>query len=401
MPEYKKILHHCQQQKKYTEVLDQFLVYHAAHQDKLAVEFDKRVAKFKHITSQFPDAFKNQCKTQYIIHKVFKEGGLIKKYLNHSAVKKLDKDEQDYLRLMSSKPWRFCFGVINKNPAPDFYEMEDVFTGEEFLLYSRSVKKVIEENNPILWLNLIGFNGECWETYGPIAGYSSFEPDDIFFFASELDHSIEDDDDLLDDLENNPVPYMMLFFGSRYPLTIQSEYEQVLQQGVFPASGFDIEKLKQDFMIEHKETVFNLKHEALSLPPHYAEVFLDENLKIILVSAMTDYGFIELTGLLQKHGFDASTEPDIRVHLPMLALTEDILNKPAILNPYSDLFHPDTPSEDPEVEQKLNHFISSLIPLINSGEKFDLELLANETGIDIETATQIFNNAMTQVNKPR
>lgn len=73
---------------------------------------------------------------------------------------------------------------------------EDVFTNEKYLLYSPAVKLTLQERNPLLWFNLISFNGECWQTYGFIAAYNSFTTDDIFFYATEVNHKINNEQDM-------------------------------------------------------------------------------------------------------------------------------------------------------------------------------------------------------------
>jgi hypothetical protein len=52
------------------------------------------------------------------------------------------------------------------------------------------------------------FNGACWQTFGPVVPFRSFQPDDIFFFATELNLFIETEEDLMADVEENPFPYL-------------------------------------------------------------------------------------------------------------------------------------------------------------------------------------------------
>jgi len=131
----------------------------------------------------------------------------------------LDKKERNYLEQQAKQPWRFSFSVIVEQPAEDFFIMKDVFAGDEFLLYSPGVANTLRDQRAILWFNLLGYNGTCWQSYGPIGAYNSFDPDDIFFFATELSPDNDDEESILADIENNPLPYMLLFTGSNYPLT--------------------------------------------------------------------------------------------------------------------------------------------------------------------------------------
>ena len=77
--------------------------------------------------------------------------------------------------------------------------------------------------SPILWFNLIGFNGFCWQSFGTVVYYNGFEKEDIWFFATELNPDIEDPGEVMADLEVNPLPYMMLVSASSLPRTFHKE----------------------------------------------------------------------------------------------------------------------------------------------------------------------------------
>ena len=154
--------------------------------ENLPKEMDRQFAPFRMVTKTFQSGWIEMIKAQYIGHRVFKKDGLIKRYLNHAAVKALTPTEQDYLKRQSEFPWRYSYSVISANPAPDFYEMEDVFSWEPYLLYSPSISKTLLEGPVSLWFNLIGFNGACWQTFGPVISFRGFEPDDIFFYGTEI-----------------------------------------------------------------------------------------------------------------------------------------------------------------------------------------------------------------------
>ena len=120
----------------------------------------------------------------------------------------------------------------------------------------KAIRAACEENSRISRIVtdefLIGFNGMCWQSYGPIGAYKGFEPDDIFFFAAELRPDIEDETDIMEDIENNPIPYLMLLCGANYPLIFHRK-DQVVQV----ISEFDLEKIntaeiRQRFKMEYK-----------------------------------------------------------------------------------------------------------------------------------------------------
>src|SRR4030042_1198942 len=161
------------------------VIHYSAEQYNLERDLNLKLGKFSHITKKFPREWVNRLKSQYIIHKVFKAEGLIRKILNHAAIHRLKQEEITFLEFQAIHPWKLSFSIIKKIPADDFYVMKDVYREEEYLLYSPGLTKTRADQTIILWFNLIGFNGSCWQSYGPIGAYRSFEPDDIFFFATD------------------------------------------------------------------------------------------------------------------------------------------------------------------------------------------------------------------------
>src|SRR5690606_6466095 len=215
MDHYTGLREYCKSENNFTyEVIDSFLLHYAAKRGNVATEFFQRLKRFNHVEKELDQELMGMITAQYIVHRVFRENGLIHKYLNHTAVKDLEEGQQRFLRRVSFRPWQFSFCVIEENIAKDIYKMADVFRGTTFLLYSEALTKTLEETPIFLWFLLISHNGECWQTYGPVVGYESFDEDDIFFYATELDSEIFMDDDLVESVEENPVPYMMLAHGS-------------------------------------------------------------------------------------------------------------------------------------------------------------------------------------------
>jgi hypothetical protein len=402
MLDYTLLRELCDKASKVSKsVIDEFILYYAAKCDKLDKEFDMKLSRFRVIEKEMPANWRGLAKSQYIGHRIFKRQGLIKKYLNHSAIKTLDSAQQNYLRQMAAHAWRFSFSEIKATPASDFYEMQDIFTEETYLLYSTSVTQVLSERSVILWFNLIGFSGDCWQTYGPITGFQSFDADDIFFFATELNSSIQSESDLTKDLETDPVPYMMLTAGSAYPLVQSRGFEVLHVVSETSSSVFDMQKLTEKFKVEYAEGVFKVSDKVLSGPPHFSEVYYDEARQIILLSALTDRGYADMAKKLSTHGFEIPSDPDIRLHLPMLTVVNRLLKRNLQINPYSRLFE-SSPSPDNEVMmEKLNSFLSLALPEINAEKEPDINALAEKAEIDPEIARDLLQKSMKRIQQLR
>lgn len=391
MRNYESIKQTCKNSSKIAAtVVDEFIMYYAADKDKLHNIILGQVKKYKEITQKIGQETTNKLIAQYIVHKVFKENGLIKKYLNHSAVKNLITTEYAFLEEQSKSAWKYRFSVITSNPAPDFYEMYDVFREEEFLLYSPGTTLTFETQSPILWFNLTAFNGDCWANFGPITGYNGFNEDDIFFFATELNPDIESGEELIEELEKNPIPFSMLLSGANLPRVNSSQAgeEILLHQAIDHVEALDTELLKDKFDIAWNKEVYQLNLIGLSEAPHSAIAYYDESQKLLMRTSLTAHGFDALSKALKQLRIENLA--DVVVSLPMKTCAEKVLNKIIDLNPYEHLFSKDIPSNDKQQMDEINGFLQILIPYANAGEEPDLQTLAQKAKLPYQTAQDLW-----------
>jgi hypothetical protein len=392
MRNYLEIVKRCKVQSALSEkVIDDFLMYYVAEKEGYDKILKDEFGKFKHILQELPEKYVNLLKAEFIVSKIFTKNGLINKYLKHSAIKILPPEQYEFLEQQSEIAWKFSYAVILQNPSEDFYEMEDVFTGEKYLLHSPSIKITIKESSPELWFNLIGYNGACWQTFGLVIGFKSFNQDDIFFFATELNPTINDEDDLINEIEKNPIPFFMLITASNQPRIFNNGHEISYLSAVDSLDNFSNDAFKINFGIAWNENVFQLKLKKWSEFPHFAISYVDENKNIIVRSAMTDKGFNELTMALNKAGLKLSALSDIRVSLSMYGAVENILNKNIELNSYENLFSTEVHDDEKETDiSNYTDFLRLAMPFINAGKTPDLEVLANQANIDLPAAKQLW-----------
>ncbi len=384
------------------EVVDGYLIYYAAGRERLDYEMNRSFSSFRHIIREFPTGSAERMQTQYIANRIFRDGGLIEKYLNHSEIKRLPAGQYKYLKAQADMPWRFSFSVIREKPADNFFVMKDVYRDESFLLYSEGVNRILKESGVKLWFNLVGFNGWCWQSFGPIYPFSGLDADDVFFFATEVNQMIRNDEELMEDVARDPVPYMMLFIGSRQPVVISRGNELVQTVSCYPDQPPpDKDALKKYFKIEYSHEVYRFGFKRWDEFPHFAVAYYDERQKELTLSAMTDRGFEAIAQKLKALGFNVSEEAYIRVHPTLPILAGRILKRKIDVNPHERLFGHSTPPEAQEGLDKVNLIMKLSLPTINAGKVPDIEALANETGIDIDTARRIVESAMAKINELR
>lgn len=396
---YEEIENHCEQLSKISRnVIDEFLIYYAADKEKLDQKMFARIKKYGTTVREIEDSYINFLNSEFIAHEIFKSGGYIGKYLNHKEIKSLPEAQYKFLQFQFENPWRFSFAEVKSRPADNFFEMEDMFTGENYLLYSHGMKAVEETLRPRLWFNLIGFNGECWQTFGLMIPLQSFTMDDIFFFATELNPEIENGEMLMEDVSNNPYPYFMLLSASNLPVVSSRGFDTLLCYATDPLETFSTEKLSEKFIVEWNKNIYQLKSKSLGEFPHFATAYYDEIKKELLRSAFTNEGFDELTNDLIESGFGIYPEADTVVSITMFTTTEKILNKKIILNPYEKLFNKEIAKDDKGLN-KVNHFLQLAMPYLNSNQKPDLQQLADQVGLDYENALSLWNQVKKSVGK--
>jgi hypothetical protein len=400
MKDFEKIRKICEENSKMSEkLIDGFLLYYAAGRNNLEHEMNQKFALYKHLNRVLKAEWINRLKSQYIIHKVFRSEGLIKHFLNHPALKALDVKERNYLEFQAEHPWRFCFSIIIDNPADSFFVMEDVFSEQEFLLYSPGVKQTLEEKSVILWFNLISYNDTCWQSFGPIGAYNSFEPDDIFFFATEINHDIADENQIMANIESNPLPYMMLLSGGNTPLIFNKKDQIVHVLAEYELSSLNTKALTKSFISEYNKGVYRLSLEKWCEPPHFSQAYYDENKKILVLTASTDRGFTALAKGLNEYGYNFSADPFMRVNPSMIITASDILKRKIRLTKYDDLFSKETSTDSRKGLDRLNAFIKLVLPDLNAGRKPDIESLAAKAGVDIPTATVLLKHVLDKIKK--
>jgi hypothetical protein len=164
-------------------------------------------------------------------------------------------------------------------------------------------------------------------------------------------------------------------------------------------TSVNAEKLEKTFKVEYNQDVYRLSLNEFGNFPHLAAAYLDERKQLLIATAMTEMGFKAIVDALNKNGINISEEPLIRIHPSMQVTAELVLNKTIQLNPYEKLFAPEsTPGQQEELE-KINQFLQSVLPILDSGGSPDIEALAKQAGIDPATARQLMEISLAKMEE--
>lgn len=390
MQTFHEIREHCERSKMLNRTLiDEFLIRFAANNTNLVPEMETAIKKYKYAAAEIPATQLNFLRSEYIAHRIFRTGGLIHKFLKDSALQRLTPEQMDFLRFKSLNPWRFSFAEITSNPEDSFFKMEDVMTGDDYLLYSPGMQTTLKELKPRLWFNLIAFNGKCWQSFGLIIPFLSFSADDLFFFATELNPKISDEEMFMAEVEMNPFPFFMLICASVSPMITSRGHVTLICQSSDIIPGIQIGILKESFEVTRKGNVYRLNFKELETIPHFAQAFFNENTGELQRTSMTEYGFKMLTEELLNCGIKLPPEPDLVVSPSMHYAAEKILNKKIELNRYEKYFSP-IEKQDEKISGGFNRFLNMALPFYNTGKEFDISELAAKAGIDPAMASELW-----------
>jgi hypothetical protein len=375
-------------------VIGHFLInYHLKRTlkiSKLPVQLKKYDKQFKQLPSNGLDLII----AEYAAYEIFKRSGAIHTYLQNPDVLALSKSEYQYLSDMAKHPWRFSFAFILSIPAPGFFVMMDVFTDEEYLLYSPGIQDRIEgeEGMPNLCFNLISFNGDCWQTYGIVNCFSSFTIDDVFYLAQQLNPNIEDEEDVMREVDKQCIPFILMILGSNIPKTSARCFDVLFVGATDYWENIDNEILFEDFITQQKSNIVKITVEELSRFPHNSVAYYDRKRCELSRFAMTLEGYNQLTEKLTEAGIYVDPGFDFCITPAMLTTAETILGrKPVVISPYEKLFEKELSQQDIEDSQKKNAFLEAIRPYINKKKKPDLNALADKYDIDPELAEEIWD----------
>lgn len=388
--EIENILEYCTQNNSFIKkVVDDFILDYAAARYGLEKNMIREFYRYDHIVKLLGEKETRMFMGQYLAHRIFRENGLLKKLLKDKRVIDLPAGDLEFLKYQLSNPWRFSFSRIFTNVGTDLYIMEDVFTDECFLLHSPGVTKTLQEKSVSLWFSLYSFNGECWQSYGPISAYSSFEADDIFFYGTEISTRIIDENDLLDHIDYDPVSYMMLISGADMKPVYTGNDRIVEVQSEIESSLTDPALLEKDFKAEYDpgHGIYRFTLKRWGGPPHFSTVYFDEKRRVLRLTSMTDRGYSRLAEKLMQNGIAVPEEPYIRASVTIIVTASQILNRALTTEVYSHYFS--NHEEEPPEMDMLRDYLDLAIPFINSGQYPDVKKLAAMTGTDPEEAEKL------------
>lgn len=391
MLDVRKTLYTCRRESdRVSRLVEDLLVPMAAQEYGLERELAQRLEEdYIHIVEKLMPEMLSIIVEQYIAHKIFGVGGLLKHYLNQSIIKNRSPKDINYLEAQLFRPWRLSFMKILTDLKYDFYEMQDVLTGETFTLYSPAVTAYENEHQASLYFTLLAFNEKCYQTYGMVISFVGLQALDLVFYGSQVQGASVAASDVEKMIQADPVPFMMLIAVASFPLSFHKDDLLMNNSTQLEIDSLDPEAWRKSFVIEEKENVYRFSLKRWRMHPHFAHCYFEPEARKFTAYSSTERGWIKLVDVIRNLGIEIPYQPDAKASMVGMVAAENILGKNAFSFPYAELFDP-SPNESKEISE-FNHFLSLLLPHFQTGASYDLERLAEEAGISYENAIYLEN----------
>lgn len=401
MKNYNKIEQTCRQQSDLSKTfIDDFLIYYCDEREGLSEHFVKKLAQFRSIVLALPENWPAWAMSQYVAFRLFRKNGFAQQYINHAAILSRNSDEKELLSYQIAHPWRYTFCSVKNSPTRNFFEMVDVLTNEEFLLYSPGLEDNLKQQGPMqMFFYLIGFNGECWQTYGPHAYFRGLIPSDLLFYAKQIDPDIVFMNQIPALIDRDPLPWALLLKSGEVPLTFHKDDMVIMNTSEYQEENFEPDIYEDAFKIEKKYPLYQMSLKRWNCFPHFAAAYYHKKKKRLILFAMTDRGYLKLIEAFKQKGYDLPGNPENRVTLAMHHTAQEILGREILLNPYEKSFMEPVNQKDSAQLEKVNKFIKLLMDAHNSGSTIDIEGFADASGVNSDNAHQIAQQVMKTIDK--
>ena len=412
---YSSIENHCKAKAAVSaSAIDRKIMYHAAARYGLDKKFDQELKKYPKVVKATDEAAINYMKAMYITKQIFGEKGLIHGYIEKGQLREYTDAEKTFLIEASQHAWKWSYAVIKENPSPNFFVMTDVFSDEEYLLYSPSMQNILVTERPEMWFNLIGFNGQCCQTFGMLYSFTSLTRNDIYYFATEVDRPVDTDQEILDIIDKTPIPFLLLYNFSRIPIVVSRDHVVRYFYSIEDCKEIPIDKFKKNFRISSHYPYLVMELLTHETFPHFARAIFNQDLEEIDLISMTSEGFHALQQALAAKGLLFSEAPQVIVSPEMKEIVKRILGREMDILMFSNIIekaeakhllaqitkHPakvdNEPDDTDDLEEatvaQINSFMGALIPIINTRKPVDIEALAKAHGLTIKDATKLYNH---------
>lgn len=362
----------------------------AESRTKLSQEFIKGLTRYPEQIKNFSGNWFGMAQAQFVFAKLFSNPTLQKKFCKQ-VKGDLDKEALDFIESFQENPWRFSLFSVEAQFEGDFYEIKDHITGDELVLYSEAITRMLREGARLFY-TLLFPNPYCWQSYGIVSSFKGFLPTDIGQFAAFVDPKIYEVSGAAAVAMYDPVPFLVLLHYSLKPLMMHGNTPVCLCCSEIPVDDPMVVVLPQNYFVEDAQTEsgdvlhFNLGEEEYF---DRMDFYLDTGGKRAFLSTQSEAMYGKAVERLGPY-LNMPEKPQFMAGSLMSVALKEMLDVGAPVSRYEALFTKEaTPEEKAELD-KLNKALALVIDKVNRGEPVDVKALAAEHDIPLDLLEQVF-----------
>lgn len=350
----------------------------------------RKMDKYRKVINKSDERIIERIPDTIFCHQLFKKDGKIHNYLKHPRLKNMSDEERTFIKYSIEVPWEFVICSFKKVIYDNFLEMTDEVTNEPFVVHSPGISNILKEvGEDVLFFFLRSSNSECYETYGNIAYFKSFFPQDFIYFAKLQDSSVKTMEDVGRHIQRYPLAYLFLINFADLPLLVVGKKKEL---NVFCRSDikyydFDRKKFEKSFIVNEKNGVYHLKRKMPAKKMNGSDVYYNSRKKELIVKSMTQEEFEKVSKyFLQDREF---LEIQYSAVTGMVHAASEILGKDKSRIEYSNLFKTELKPEEKEEMDNMNSFLREVVASRNEGIPVDIKKTAQKHGISYENACAV------------
>jgi len=248
----------------------------------------------------------------------------------------------DFLKTAVEEPWYMTAFELLAEEGEQLIRFVDYDDDRQYIVHSPGLRQMFSQGRRVCYA-LLFYNGECFQTYGPLYYLEWAQPMDLQYFAERVDPQLYRREGLMEVMTANPLPWAALYPYARYPRMHHRQHVMEVCDAEVPLRHLPEEKLPPQAEIRRHGHVLRaaLDPEDSFYGPR---VIWDGKKGRLLVQAMTAAGYEQGRELLRPIA-ELPEHPQSRCSGTMYIVAYDVLG-PDTFDHYSRYFEEGEPLKE-------------------------------------------------------
>lgn len=359
----------------------------AENKEKIYNTFNKEISRFE-VAEEMPEELIIYWSNQFVAGKVFTSSDKLEKFLNQNS-NFLNQQEKELIKYFIGNQWFYSVFSIEEVLEKNIIRIYDYSQKKSLVLCSKSVFELYR-NGSKLFLCLLFFNGECYQTYGVINFFKGYTPYDFHYFARNASHHFKQDGNLSNSILRNPIPFMLLCRFSEISYTRDKDGLIEICHHSLTVENFNPEEYSSVFEFQEKNKVLKgtPKEEQ---PGEIINLYYEQKNQTLHLFSNSYNRYLSILKIVSKK-ITFPNEPLLRISPLMGMATERILGiKPSILK-LSKIFEERSGVESDHRLSKLNAAAVDLVQNYAEGKSSSFEEFQKKYGLTKEEVMLLKND---------